>query len=205
MAEDGEIEEKELAKTIGEYLKISDRYRTMYLQLFNNGDEELLALLDKDPEGKRKKLSVSDAAQVSYMDKEVQKEIIEDIKGGSRPKDAIKAHSPNKKDKEIPTGEDSVKDEIPVIDNDNDDFDALDLDALTRQFEDMSPDLDLDVDTTGEFKTLNIEDNNEQLKFLKRISSWCNKMKKKEEYTEEEFDVIENMKELIIHIEELSL
>ena len=30
-------------------------------------------------------------------------------------------------------------------------------------------------------------------------------MKKKEEYTEEEFDVIENMKELIIHIEELSL
>lgn len=219
MADAGEIKEREIVNRAGQYMKISKRYRTMYLQIFNNGDEELMKLMDKDPEGKRSKVTVVDAARISSMKKEERDDIIEDIKDGKKPKDVIKEKTLSGKKEETNTNiegtvstntnNDEISPDESIEKFMEDDLSEYDEDELFKKFQDLDTDTSLDIDTTGEIhKTINkneTEDKENYKNLLKRISSWTNRMKKKEEYTEDELEVIDCIKELVIHVEELDM
>lgn len=197
MADNGDIKYKDIVKQSERYLKVSDRYGRMYLQIFETGTDELKELI------KNNKITIADASKVSNMNEDEQKEIIDRINAGEKAKDVIKPESKKPK-----------KSEEPKIDYD-DDFIADFMDD--ENYPDMSPDdkmslfdnyasgLSLSCDTTGEIRKMENENEEEYNNFVKKITRWTNKMKKKTEYTEEELEVIESLRELIIHVDEMSL
>lgn len=203
MAEADIISQKDIVKEAEKYIQCSDRYRRMYLKIFKNQNKELQDLVINN------EVYVSDAAYISGLDKEEQKEIIEQIKNGENAKDAIKKKK--KEGKKEKTKEDST-DNNQESDKSDDGFDMFsdevfdsmmngDVDDLEEAF--FSSQMDTSVqamDTSGKIDSLmNSTDTSDRSdKEAYAVIKWCKKMMYVDYYTEAEEKALEAMRKLLM-------
>lgn len=215
LADSGDISKSKIVHEAGKYMKMSNRYRSMYLHIFNKGVDELKDLVGTrvNPESK-KALSVTDANTIASFDKETQKEVIAELKEGKSPTKAIeerKAIKQNNLKKNIEGNDVETEEEtrdltmndadreeiIDFLDNGN--LEDADTDDLFDAFMKDSESLNLSVDTTGELKTMkasDIEDVNYN-NFLKKVINWTKSMKKAIDYTNEELETVEAVRDML--------
>ena len=229
MADAGDIKHKNIIKEAGKYMSMSDRYRRMYLQIFENGNDDLRKLVEQ------KQITVTDASSVSYFDETIQQKIVDDIKSGTKPKDAINKHSDEKRNRAktqrekkaerqrlenntpTPNIDKSIEefDEEELIEEENFDDtdvgnaiingDTVDPALLALAFNKYKPNIDLTCDTTGTIKKLKkletIESSDEEESSVNFVIKWCNRMMKKERFSEEEYEALDTIKELLDYMD----
>ena len=227
MADAGDIKHKNIIKEAGKYMSMSDRYRRMYLQIFENGNDELRQLVEQ------KQITVIDASSVSYLDEDIQQKIVDEIKSGTKPKDAINKHSDGKRSRaktqrekkaekqklENPSNNNSPieveSEEEEVIEQNFDDTDVVnaiingenvDPEKLALAFNKYKPNIDLTCDTTGTIKKLRklevVESSDdEEESSVNFVIKWCNRMMKKESFSDEEYEALDSIKELLEYID----
>lgn len=254
MADAGDIKHKNIIKEAGKYMSMSDRYRRMYLQIFENGNDSLRLLVEQ------KQITVTDASSISYFDEDIQQKIVDDIKSGTKPKEAIGKYSNEKRsraktqrekkaekqklekvaentvtDTDVDTDMDTdaytdvdddnvnqqisgmedtaeeEKEEEPVV-NEDDIINAIingediNPEALSKAFDKYKPNIDLTCDTTGTIKKLKklevVEhSDDEEESSVNFVIKWCNRMMKKESFSNEEYEALDSIKELLEYMD----
>lgn len=193
MVKDGILRKSQVCRQAAKYMKISRRYRSMYINIFRNGDDELQDLVSEKTDEKNR-ISVSKANTIASMPMAEQKDVIEKIKNGENANKVITQH---KEKKEVKNASTPLKNEETAKDANIENIDEIeDIDTLYDMFNDES-DVDMTIDTTGEIKSLQKEDEREYKTFLNRISRWCKKMGRSSTFSNDELVVIEDMRDLI--------
>lgn len=227
LSESGEIKKNKVVAEAGKYMKVSRRYRSMYMQIFEKGSDDLMDMVGKKTTS-GVTLTVVDANTIATMDEDTQNKAIEDIKAGEKPKDVIKSIKgtvDEEETKENGIVNDSIESEnneqsqkFMININSADDVHDIDTDSLFEYMKSNRQDTELSFDTTGEFKGLRLDSgnntsgsNSEKIKkenekeykhFLFKVNSWCEKMSKSTDFTNEEMEVFESMRYLLEHIDE---
>lgn len=227
LSESGEIKKTKVVAEAGKYMKVSRRYRSMYMQIFEKGSDDLMDMVGKKTTSGAT-LTVVDANTIATMDKDTQNKAIEDIKAGEKPKDVIKSikgtvdEDDIKENKivndSIESGNNEQSQKFMIDINSADDVHDIDTDDLFEYMKSNRQDTELSFDTTGEFKGLRLDTGNntsgsdsEKVKkenekeykhFLFKVNAWCEKMSKSTDFTNEEMEVFENMRYLLEHIDE---
>lgn len=223
MVQDGTLRKSQVRKQAGKYMKVSDRYRSMYLNIFRKGEDGLQDMVGKElPSGR--KLSVADADTIASMSKEKQTAAIADLQSGKSVKEVLDTYKTKKKtetsmnltDRDRSEYSDMLNPYVDSSNNDNcnvssdygningdsteDDFniDDMDTDDLFGMFNDsVFSKINLDVDTTGSIKQLKKDDEKEYKKFLNKVSMWCKRMGRASSYTNDELKVIEDARTML--------
>jgi ParB family chromosome partitioning protein len=219
MVDEGKIEYQNIVNEAGKYMSVSDRYRRMYLQIFENGNLSLRTLVEG------KKITVTEASRVSKLNEETQEKIIDEINNGIKPKVAIAKISPQKRGRKkkeeneenkvnnMPkNSKKSKNDEMTQEQKMNEQLidalvkgEAIDESLLNQAFDSYSSNIDLTCDTTGQIGRLkkpieNAHCDDEEQSAVNFVMKWCNRMMRKYDYTDEEYEAIDAIKELISHI-----
>lgn len=94
LADDGEIEEKEIVRLVGESMKLSKRYSGMYLTIFRSGIPELQKAVESTEKAKGTSeepvhIPVSVASRVAKLDGDQQREVIGRVNQGENAVSAL--------------------------------------------------------------------------------------------------------------------
>lgn len=84
MAASPEEENKLIADIFKNSMKLSTRYRNMYKNVFNNGNDEIISMVSANDETH---ITLPDASNLSSLNKENQKKALDRIHNGEKPKD----------------------------------------------------------------------------------------------------------------------
>lgn len=210
MADSGIISHRHIVKEAKKYMQGSDRYKRMYLQIFKNGDEELQNLVEEN------KITVAHASRIASIDKESQKVAIDALNAGVKSKDIVDAitdvNKTNNKRKTREENEadfdDALLEEVMNLDENDD---SIDIESYCSRFTELINDVDLNRDTTNEYKKMVSEGESsknmaaEDDERAKKVTKWCNRMMKKDavDYTQAELEAIDAMKEFLDYIGEI--
>jgi hypothetical protein len=192
-----------IIRAAGRYMSGSERYRSMYLRIFDKGANGLQQAVEEH------KIPVQEAARVAGMAPEVQQNIINDLNNGVKSKDAIQTHAPKpapKKKSDIPMDAAELEFHRRAKEGgDFDDDDILDDDLFDTLIDQGSGGVNLDCDTTGELAKLNRNtmsraERDEDM--AHNVITWCERMKRKSEFSETEIEAFDAIRSLVEHLDE---
>lgn len=87
MAKSGDIKHHEIANIAGQYMKMSTRYRRMYLQIFENAEDSVRKMVEDN------QIKVASAAKIASLPREYQENAANEIKNGFPEKEIIKKYT----------------------------------------------------------------------------------------------------------------
>lgn len=219
---------KDIIEKIKGFLGGSDRYARMYYDIFMLGVQEVQdAVINGE-------INITTAGQLSHQPESTQRELIDMIHSGNNTSESSKvAQKVNSeaimeklraKDKDktdyITTGENSPvggaipKEYIDVAlgeedygDEDEfssfDDTEELDPNSLEKFFTEFDPGDDINQDPAGvTSKHSNMASS--RTNSLDVISRWIESMYKKQKYSEDDMDIIDQLRDLIMHVDEMN-
>ena len=185
-----------LAKKMAERLKKSDRYCRLIIQVFDEGSPKLVQAVEKDEipifeanefrkmvdlENKNRTETGEEAISNEDIDK-----AIDDMRNGSKAKEAVKEHITKPENKTTYT--------IDDIDNiDIDDFDLPDPDdnlgsVSSTTFGNFDPNVDVDRKPKKSDASEKVTHN---------VFEWCNKLLEKDSLTDSEQDIVYLMSKIV--------
>lgn len=199
LVNNGEMEEREMARKASELFKVSDRWGRYWRRVFMSDDNELKAMV------KDRTVNIHEASDILSMDEEKREQVKEEIKQNVPVKEAIRKQKdplniPKYEEAAIPESNELSLEGIEngrMFDVTQDELDTLDFDISDFQRE---SELQQGVDSVGRIKVINQEskrEKEEQYKTkLDSIIAWCEKIKECENPTDEEWNVIEACREV---------
>lgn len=101
MKESGDADFDDVAEELGKYIKTSRRYRNMYIQIFDNGTDEIQKIVRGQDEEVEGPVKFIDMAKISGLDPESQHEAAGLIKQGESPAEAYKKVTKEAKKKPV--------------------------------------------------------------------------------------------------------
>lgn len=227
LQDQGELGHQELVQEAKRYMKCSDRYRRMYMKVFNNDNKELNQLISD------KKITIQLASRIAGLDEEKQQEAINRVKNGERPKDVVDdfAQTESKKaekDKNSKEGSSSVKNNKNAQTTDNNNsaksntdssnmpygnykedygdsqFTTItsnhDISAIDQAFFGGKSNIDPQLDTVGGLTSSDNDSADNEEKLTKDVIRWCNRMIKKTDFTDLEEQAFEKLKEVLDYV-----
>lgn len=189
LADDGEIDSKNMVEEAGKYMRMSERYRKIYFQLYNNGTEHLQDYVAGG------NLGPLDAVKISRMDPELQDQAVDELSQAqttSEKKDIMEKYH----DEYTPQKPKKPSKKMKV------DIDDLDWDNLDSfGFEDDYSNDELNIDTTGRLSSMRADEmksaEEKQEITLETVTEWGEQILQKDDLSSKEWDVVALMKKVV--------
>lgn len=197
------------------YMKVSQRFARMYRNIFENDNEELIDLIsapvtyvDENGDTKQQVVAVSQAATIANMDPETQNEIIEDIKSGTKPEEAIAKKKAENTTPASGSGFSSEDYQFEGYKGDDDlEMDQNDEEYLKWVAMQDAQDLDEQFQAHASGVSVDLyQDDDEDTKKnsgLERVEQWAKRMLEKTDYSAQEEAVIELLRQVVEHYDQL--
>lgn len=224
MQDKGDLQHLDVVRAARNYMNCSERYSRMYMQVFNNNNEELSQLISD------KKVTVQLASRIAGLDEDKQKEAIERIQQGEKAKDVLDEFvqkSPDTDGKEQASEKESSDSSSSVPQDESkgtekedsstpygqygkeyadDQFMQLtgssDISEIDQAFFGGKSNIDPQMDSVGglNLRAGDSDTGDSDEKLAKDVIRWCNRMLKKTDFTDLEEQVFEKMKEVLEYV-----
>ena len=216
MVENEQLAASKVTSEACRYMKVSQRFARMYRNIFENDNEALIDLIsapvtyvDENGDTKQQVVAVSQAATIANMDPETQNEIIEDIKSGTNPGEAIAKKKKQPQNEPVSTGTSFAENDYHFEgykdEEDDAELDQNDAEYLQWVAEQDGASLDEQFQAHKSGVSVNLYHDNDTKTdtTLDCVEQWAKNMLKKEEFTEQEETVIELLRQVVEHYDQL--
>ena len=202
MEDDGNIEHKEITKKAKEYLSVSARYSRIVNQVFEKASDDVKELVKEGSVG------MVNAAAITSLKEDKQKEVIDTIKDGGNVKESIQKA---RNEQVIEQLEEEGTDVDVFNDMNDEDFEKFMRTATTTDLVNAINDraketesIQNELDSTGVLPDLKEQQEDSDRKTsdheAETVIRWCSRMKEVEFYSETEERALEAVKGLYEYI-----